>query len=105
MSNAKKLVPCETPLTQNRQSQKGQWTWGCKGKDRTTDMKEAPSGCGEWNGKGANGPREGEGTSQSKLRKMGMMGGWMEVGAHLSTGIKLTTGSPSDGYWDDWDAW
>jgi len=32
---------------------------------------------------------------------MGMMGGWMEVGAHLSIGIKLTTGSPSDAYWDD----
>jgi hypothetical protein len=68
-------------------------------KDRTTDTREAPSGCGEWDEKGVDKPREGEGTSQGKL---GGMGGWMEAGAHLGIGIKLTIGFPlsfpSDAY-------
>ncbi len=48
----------------------------------------------------ANRPRKGEGTGQGKLGGMGMMGGWMEARTHLSIGVKLITGSPSDAYWD-----
>jgi hypothetical protein len=32
---------------------------------------------------------------------MGMMGGWIEVGTHLSKGKKLTIGSPSGTYLDN----
>jgi hypothetical protein len=68
------------PPTLNRWLQKGQGTWGCQGENRTTNTREAPNGCGEQGGKGASGPRKDEGISQSKLRRMGTMGGWMEVG-------------------------
>ncbi len=47
---------------------------GHGGEDCTMDMGEAPSGCGEWNEKGANKPKEGEGIGQNKLGGMGMMG-------------------------------
>jgi hypothetical protein len=33
------------------------------------------------------------------------MGGWMEVGAHLGIGIKLTISSPSGACCKGWDAW
>ncbi len=44
--------------------------------------------CGR-SGKSANGPKEDERTSQSKLKRVGMMGGWMEAGAQLGIGVKL----------------
>jgi hypothetical protein len=36
---------------------------------------------------------------------MGMMGKWIEVGAHLGIGEKLTFDSPSNACWDNWDNW
>ncbi len=33
-----------------------------------------------------------------------MMGGWMEVGAQLGIGAKLTAGSPSGACYEGWDA-
>jgi hypothetical protein len=36
-------------------------------------------------------PKKDEVISQSKLRGMGMMGKWMEVGTQLGIGIKLIT--------------
>jgi hypothetical protein len=38
------------------------------------NIEEAPSGCGEQRGKRVDGPKKDEGTSQSKLGGMGMMG-------------------------------
>jgi hypothetical protein len=97
MSDAKKLVQFypPSPPTLNKQSQEGQGMQGCIRKDHTTDAREAPNGCDEWDGKGVNKPIEGEGTGRGKLRGMGMIGRWMEVGAHLGIKIKLTIGSPS----------
>jgi hypothetical protein len=57
-------------------------------------MGKTPSGCGERNGNGANGPREGEGIGQGKQGGMGMMGGWMEAKTYLGIGVKLIVGSP-----------
>jgi hypothetical protein len=45
-----------------------------------TYTKKAPIGCGKQGGKGANEPRKDERTSRNKLRRMGMMGRWMEDG-------------------------
>jgi hypothetical protein len=39
--------------------------------------------------KKVNEPRKDEVINQSKLGRMGMMGGWIEVGAQLGIGIKL----------------
>jgi hypothetical protein len=63
-----------------------------------TDTKETLSGCGEQGGKGANRPRKDEKTSQNKLRRMGMMGGWMEDGTQLGIRVKLIISSPSRAY-------
>ncbi len=51
--------------------------------------------------RGTNRPKKGERSGQNKLRKMGMMGGWMEAKAHMSIKVKLTAGTR---YWDNWDA-
>ncbi len=74
--------------------------WGRGG---TTNKGEALSGCGEQDGKGANKPKKGEGIGWSKLKKMGMLGEWMEVGTHLGIGVKLIVGSPLGAYWDGWN--
>jgi hypothetical protein len=76
---------------------------GHGGKDRTTNIGEALSGCGEQDRKGVDGPKEGEGISQSKLERMGMMGKWMEAETHLGIGVKLIVGSPLGAYWDGWN--
>jgi hypothetical protein len=36
---------------------------------------------------------------------MGIMGKWIEVGAHLGIGEKLIAGTPSGACWDGWDSW
>ncbi len=59
------------------------------------DAREAFSGCGEWNKKGADKPKEGEGTSRGELGGMGMMGEWMEARAHMGIGVTLIISSPS----------
>jgi hypothetical protein len=41
--------------------------------------------------KKVNEPRKDEVINQSKLGRMGMMGGWIEVGTQLGIGIKLIT--------------
>jgi hypothetical protein len=51
-----------------------------------TNIEEVFCGCGKQKGKKANGPKKDEGTSQSKLGRMGMMGRWMEVRAQLGVG-------------------
>jgi hypothetical protein len=45
------------------------------------DIGEALSGCGERGGKRADKLKEDEGIGQNKLRRMGMMGIWMEIKA------------------------
>jgi hypothetical protein len=41
-----------------------------------------------WQGKKrADGPKKHERTNQSKLNKMGMMAGWMEIGTHVRIGV------------------
>jgi hypothetical protein len=77
---------------------------GHRGEECTIDTRKALSGCGKRNGKGVNGPKKGEGTNQGKLRGMGLMCKWMEVGAHLSKRVKLTPSSPSNACWDSSDA-
>jgi hypothetical protein len=37
--------------------------------------------------------KENEGIGWSRLEGMGMMGGWIEVGAHLGIGVKMTSSS------------
>jgi hypothetical protein len=69
------------------------------------DTREAPSGCGKWGKKKANGPRKDEGTGQSKLGGMGMMRGWMEANTYLGIGVKLTINSPLGACYEGWDAW
>jgi len=44
------------------------------------DTRKSFSGCGGQNGKKANGLGEDEGIDRNRLRGMGMMGRWMEVG-------------------------
>jgi hypothetical protein len=68
--------------------------WGCRREDPTTNIRKVHSGCGEQNRKGFDGRRKGEGIGRSKLKRMGMMGKWMEVGTHLGIRVKLTFGSP-----------
>jgi len=45
------------------------------------DIRVTLSGCGEQGGKRVDEPKEDEGTSQSKLKGMGMMGKWIEIRA------------------------
>ncbi len=89
----------------NRRLQEGQGMLGHGGKDRMTNTWEGLNGCGKRDGKGSNGPKKGEGTSWSKLKRMGIMGKWIEVGAHLGIGEKLIAGTPSGACWDGWDSW
>jgi hypothetical protein len=49
------------PITLNIQPQEGQGMWACGGEDCMTNIREALSGCGEQDEKGANKPKEGEG--------------------------------------------
>jgi hypothetical protein len=83
----------------NRWQQKGQGTWSQRRKDCMTNIGKILNGCGKWGGKMANGPKKDEGTSWNKLRRVGMMGGWMEVGAHPSIRVKLTISFPSSACW------
>jgi len=62
------------------------------------DIGQTPNGCGGWSEKRANGPRKDEGTCRSKLRRMQMMGKWMEAKAQLGIGVKLTTNFSSCAY-------
>jgi len=48
-----------------------------------TNIEEVFCGCGQQKGKKVNGPKKDEGTSRSKLGRMGMMGRWMEARAQL----------------------
>ncbi len=48
------------------------------------DTRKILNGCGKEGEKWADGLKEDEGTSQTKLRRMGMMGEWMEVGSQLN---------------------
>lgn len=68
--------------------------WGHEGEDCMINIRKAPSGCGEWDGKKVGGTKMGEGISRSKLRRMGMMGEWMEVRTRLGIGVKLTIAFP-----------
>jgi len=52
--------------------------WGFGGEDYMSNIKKVFNGC-ERGGKGANRPKEDEGIGHSKLKRMGMMGKWMEV--------------------------
>jgi hypothetical protein len=45
------------------------------------DTGQTHTRCGGWSEKRANGPRKDEGTCRSKLRRMQMMGKWMETRA------------------------
>ncbi len=80
---------------------------GHKGMDHMMDIREVFNGCGERSEvkKKANKPRKNEGTNQSKLGGIGMMGKWMEVGAQLGIGVKLTINFPSNVCYESWDAW
>jgi len=49
-------------------------------------MGEIFSECGKWNKKGVNGLKEGERITWGKLKRMGMMGRWMEARAHMGKG-------------------
>jgi hypothetical protein len=62
------------------------------------DAREAFCGCGERDRKRANEPKEGEGIGQGELRRMGMMGEWMEIGAHMGIGVTLIASSPSNAH-------
>ncbi len=44
--------------------------------------------------KKANKPWENEGIGWSRLKGMGIMARWIEVGAHLGIGVKMITSSP-----------
>ncbi len=46
-------------------------------------------------------PKKGEGTGQGKLGGMGMIGKWIEVGAHLGIGEILIVDSPLSACWDN----
>jgi hypothetical protein len=50
------------PTTLNIRLQEGRGMQGCEGEDCMTNTRKAPSGCGERDEKGANRPKEGEGT-------------------------------------------
>jgi hypothetical protein len=52
--------------------------------DHMTDMGEVLNGCGKQDGMKVDKPKEDEGIGRGKLRRMGMMGRWIEVGTHLS---------------------
>lgn len=78
---------------------------GYKGIDHMMDIRKTPSGCGKWGENKANEPRKDEGTDQSKLGGMGMMGGWMEDGAHLGIGVKLTISFPLCACYKGRNAW
>jgi hypothetical protein len=56
------------PPTLNRWPQEGQGMWGHKREDHMIDMGKAHNCCGEWNGKGADKPKKGEGIGRGKLR-------------------------------------
>jgi hypothetical protein len=73
---------------------------GHRGEDLTTNTRKTFDGCAEQNEKGANIPKEGEGTDRGKLGGMGMMGGWIEARAHLGIREELIFGSPSGAYYD-----
>jgi len=45
-------------------------------------------------------PRKDERTGETKLKGMGMMGGWREVKALLGIGVNLITNSPLNVYWE-----
>jgi hypothetical protein len=77
--------------------------WGREREDRMIDTGKAPSGCGEWDVKGADRPKKCEGIGRGKLGGMGMMGGWIEAKAHMGIGEKLIIGSPLSACWDNWD--
>jgi hypothetical protein len=47
--------------------------------DRIINTRETSSGCCGWSEKRADGLKKDEGICQSKLRRMGMMGKWMEA--------------------------
>jgi hypothetical protein len=47
---------------------------GCEGEDYTTNTRKTLIRCGKWGGKKANRLRKDEGTDQSKLKEMGVMG-------------------------------
>jgi hypothetical protein len=85
--------------------EEGHGMQGRRKEDHMMTIEKVHDGCGEQDGKKADRPKEGEGTSQGKLGGMGMMGGWIEVGTHLNKGEKLTSRSPLGAYWDDWDSW
>jgi len=68
------------PPTLNRQPQEGQGTQGHGKEDRTMDIGKVYNACDKRSG------------------KMGMMGRWMEVGAHQSIKVKLITSSLSNAY-------
>jgi hypothetical protein len=72
--------------------------WGHEGEDCVTDIGKALSGCGGRGEKRLGGLRKDEGTSQSKLRGMGMMGKWMETRTQLAIRIMLIIGFPSGVY-------
>ncbi len=105
MNGVWKLMSCQTPFALNKWLQKGQGIHGCGGEDYMTDTRETPSGCDEQGGNRADGLKEDERISWSKLRRMGMIGEWMEVEAQLGIGVKLITNFPSSACWEGWDAW
>jgi hypothetical protein len=57
-----------------------------------TDIRKVLNGCGKQSEKGPDTPREDEKTGWSKLRRMGMMGRWMEAGTQLGIRVKPTSG-------------
>jgi hypothetical protein len=61
-------------------------------------MGKTFSGCAEQDKKQVDRLKIGEGIGQGKLGGIGMMGGWMEAGAHPSIGVKLIISFPSSAY-------
>ncbi len=84
--------------TLNRRLQKGQGMWGHARKDHMTNIGKILGGCGKQSEKGADKPKKDERIGWSKLRRMGMMGKWMEAKTQLGIGVKLTIGSPLSVY-------
>ncbi len=73
---------------------------GHEREDRMMDVGKKFSGCGKQGKKRPDGLKKDEGSSQSKLEGMGMMGGWTETGTQLAIGVKLITDFPLNTCWE-----
>jgi hypothetical protein len=89
----------------NKQPQDRQGMLSHGWKDHMMNTRKFPNGCGKWGRKRVHRLGEDEGIGQSKLRAMGMMGKWMEVGTKLGIGVKQPISFPLGACWEGSDDW